>query len=524
MSSIFKDHRTIGLCVAFLLCFQLIGTGALAQRLQGNSQGVTVTLPSLGQVRVSGTTVYDPEAALLYAAGYIREHHGLYTVPAIAAAIQYLYREHGYFLAEALISTDPDTGRPHILIDEGVISGIEVFGAEGEIGRKVSAYFQHLIDGHPITKPEFERALMLASDLSGVVLSSEIRHDGAGKRIVTLHVNIVRHRVMAIADYGPRQNAASATLMGEAYSQVMPGDMIRLNIGGSRHFDANNNGLNVAVAYRFPIGNDGTYGEILAANTRYGRDLSGNLSDSRFQDGKNFIALVGHPFRRNIHEFFYGLVEYDYADLDSGPAGTSSDSSQAIRLSIYYSSVGNSFGTFRGGLSVTGGVADTQATGRVDDQFWHLRAGAGLVIHLDPPNGDYSLRIEGMGQVTGAALPATEKFYLGDRNRMRGYNIATTLGDSGFAGTVEVSRYIAIEQEFFKAISPAIFFDVGIAQSNTAYPTQYSSKTLASTGIAARLFLRDNFTLSGWLALPLVEDGRDSYMNPAAYIRLTKVW
>ncbi len=478
----------------------------------------------LGQVHVSGTTVYDAQSALLYAAGYIREHHGVLNIQGVAAAIQYLYREHGYFLAETLVATDAATGRPYILVEEGVISGIEVFGVEEEIGRKAASYFQHLLNGHPVTLAEFERALMLASDLSGLAVRSEIRYDAGGKRRIILHVTAARHRVMAVADYGPRQNTASLTLTGEAYSRIMPGDMIRVSLGGARHFENTDNGVNLAVAYRFPIGNDGTYTEVLAANTRYGRDLSGNLSDSRFQDGKNFIALLGHPFLRNIHEFLYGFIEYDYAELDAGQFSTNNDASQVMRMSFYYSSIGHSFGTFRAGGSITGGVAEAQNSGQVDDQFWHVRGGAGLVLHLDPPEGDYSLRIEGLGQLTNAALPVTEKFYLGDRDRMRGYNIGTILGDSGFAGTVELSRYFAIEEQTIKAVSPAVFVDAGIVQNNNAFPTRYSSKTLASVGVAARLFLKDNFILSGWIALPLVEDGRDSYMNPAAYIRLTKVW
>ena len=422
--------------------------------------------PSLGQVHVSGATVFDAQAALLYASGYIAEHHGTLNIQGVAAAIQYLYRENGYFLAETLVATDPGTGRPYILVEEGVISGIEVFGAEEDIGRKVASYFQHLLNGHPVTLAEFERALMLASDLSGLAVRSEILNDAGGGKKVILHVAAARHHVMAVADYGPRQNAASLTLTGEAYSQITSGDMIRISLGGARHFENTDHGLNFAVAYRFPVGHDGTYAEMLAANTRYGRDLSGNLSDSRFQDGKNFIALLGHPFLRNIHEFLYGFIEYDYAELDAGKYGTSNDASQAMRLSFYYSSIGHSFGTFRAGATITGGVAEAQNGRQVNDQFWHVRGGAGLVLHLDPPQGDYSLRIEGMGQLTSAALPATEKFYLGDRDRMRGYNIGTILGDSGFAGTVELSRYIAIEEQTIKAVSPAVFFDAGIVQSN----------------------------------------------------------
>lgn len=147
-----------------------------------------------------------------------------------------------------------------------------------------------------------------------------------------------------------------------------------------------------------------------------------------------------------------------------------------------------------------------------------------MVLHLDQPKGDYSLRIEGMGQFTNSALPATEKFHLGDRDRMRGYNIATTLGDTGVAGTVELARYIGIEKGILEAISPSVFLDAGMAKTTDDATNRGPGRNLASAGVATRVFLRDNLTLNGWVALPLSKDGHGSRMSPAGYVRLTKVW
>jgi len=480
--------------------------------------------PAIGAVHVSGVTVFDPQAALLYAAGYVQQHHGVASPQAVAAALQYLYRENGYFLAEALVLVEPSTGRPHIVVEEGIVSGIDVFGVEEAMGRRIASHFRPLLGGNPATQAEFERALMLASDLSGVVVRSEIRHDGAGKRRLAIHAGAARHRFMAQADHGPRANASSIALTGELYSQATPGDMVRLSVGGTRDFETRDHGVNLSATYRLPLGADGTYGEFMLANTRFGRDIAGSLSDSRFQEGRNFIALLGHPFLRNIHEFLYGFVEFDHAELDAGPGGTSNDASQAVRLSTYYSSIGNAFGTLRGGATLSAGVADTRSSGTVDDQFWHARAGGGVVLHLDQPKGDYSLRIEGMGQFTNSALPATEKFYLGDRDRMRGYHVATALGDTGVAGTVELARYIGIEKGILEAISPSVFLDAGRARTTDDATNRGAGRNLASVGVATRVFLRDNLTLNGWVAMPLSEDGNGSRMDPAGYVRLTKVW
>lgn len=129
-----------------------------------------------------------------------------------------------------------------------------------------------------------------------------------------------------------------------------------------------------------------------------------------------------------------------------------------------------------------------------------------------------------MGQFTNSALPATEKFYLGDRDRMRGYHIATALGDTGVAGTIELARYIGIEKGILEAISPSAFLDAGRARTTDDATNRGPGRNLASVGVATRVFLRDNLTLNGWIALPLSEDGNGSRMDPAGYVRLTKVW
>ncbi|MBO9402711.1 hypothetical protein J7412_17950 [Shimia sp. R9_3] len=64
---------------------------------------------------VQGVTVYDADVLLTFAGQVAFERHGQITAEQVAAAISQIYREDGYFLAEARMASD---GRA-IVVDEG---------------------------------------------------------------------------------------------------------------------------------------------------------------------------------------------------------------------------------------------------------------------------------------------------------------------------------------------------------------------------------------------------------------------
>ncbi|WP_198374385.1 ShlB/FhaC/HecB family hemolysin secretion/activation protein [Neoroseomonas rubea] len=500
------------------------GRVAPAQQVQVNS------------LELHGNTLYDTATLLAFAGGLVQQQQGQVTLPALAAAIERLYREDDYFLASATPVFDPATGHSHIEIDEGGLRRIEVLGVEERIGQRIADYFRPILTGAPLRMADFERSLMLAGDLSGVQLRAEFRIDPANNQnVLVVHATARRWRVSAMVDNTPRQQSGNAYLSAELYSGLMAGDMARVIVGGSGETDWSGAGFNFAGFYRFPVGDAGTYVEVFGANTVYGRDVEGNLTDRRQSRGISAVALVGHPVVRDIHQFLYVFAEYAYGEIDYGDSAVGRDRSSAGRLMAYYTNVEDSFATVRAGVSATLGSADSTRSPFVDSTFWHVRAVGGVVVPLRRIDDGLALRIEGYAQATSSSLPETERFYLGDRDRMRGYNIATLTGDSGAMGSVELSRYFAVEGSLLQAIMPSVFFDAGIVQRNNDLPVMpsgnaasqrvgYSSKVLASTGVAARLFLAENFVLSGWVGLPLSEDGRDSYLSPAAYIRLTKTW
>gem|GEM_PF-6442914 len=482
-----------------------------------------------------GVTLYDRDALLAYADGVTRQENtgGL---AAIAGIIERLYHEDGWFLARARAFQDPVSGRRGLAIDEGGVRRIEVIGVAAPIGGRIADHLVPVLDGTPLRLDAYERALMLAGDLSGVTLRSEFVPDPAGGEYgLRVHAQQRRLSVAALIDNVPRASAVDGYVSGEAYSLLTPGDMLRVVLGATSRTNSSEAGVNGAVFYRVPLGSDGLYAEAFASNLVYTREFPGAALERRQQRGEFYGALVGYPLRRRIDESLYLMLEADHRAIDVDGSDIGGDRSSAIRLSAYYTSFDRQAPAFRLGLTLSAGTAYSSWNPNVDDSFWHLRAVAGTVLRLGDPAAGHALRIEGYAKYSPGTLPETERLYLGDRERMRGYALGTATGDSGAMGTVELSRHIPLGWRFVEALTPSVFLDAGAVYRNGDFPIAplgtapsrtvgRSSLGLVSAGAAWRAALSNGFAFSGWIGLPLVDDGTDVQFKPAAYLRLTRTW
>ena len=71
---------------------------------------------------LSGVTAYDQDELLTLSAQHTYDRTGRITAQGVAETVAQIYREDGYFLAEAWVATDGKT----IVVDEGHIDRIEI--------------------------------------------------------------------------------------------------------------------------------------------------------------------------------------------------------------------------------------------------------------------------------------------------------------------------------------------------------------------------------------------------------------
>jgi hemolysin activation/secretion protein len=511
----------------FLLVAGLFGAFTPGDAL---SQGRTGRQPVFTSADLRGVTVYDRERIWAYAAANAVDETGQFRADAIAAAIQRLYRQDGYFLATVGYRTDPRSGILTFLVNEGRIGHVEVAGVEDRIAAAMHGRIVAALGPGPVRLAEFERGLMLAGDLAGVQVRSELEEDAAsGVHVLKLAASAVRQRGSLIIDNPPRRfgRTISASLSQQFFSTFLPGDMLRFNIAGNRVLRDNDGALYGGAYYRAPLTPSGAYFEVYGGNTIARRDLSGTLQDT-YQRGANLIGLVGYPVIRDAHQFLYALLEFEHTDARSRSSALRfTSSADALRPTLVYSHIWADGASSK--LVLTGSAGWTNDTAfpgqlRPDRQFWHIRGHVGHVQPLDAVNPGLAVRLEAAAQLTGSRLPSVETFYLGDRNRLRGYRFAEFEGESGITATAEFSQHINIGQAGIRSVRPFAFLDAGMIKSRSFATNQRDDHVLYSLGGGMRVDLAAPISVQGWVGAPLSRGASGKVAPPAVYLSISTYW
>lgn len=481
-------------------------------------------------VSLSGVTVYNPQDLLVAVSNHSSVQTSSLTIDQLAEGIQKYYRENGYFLAH--VSTSSLNGKSHIEVREGKISKIEVSGASPELSKVIYNYITTAVGNGPVTLKNFERGLMLAKDLSGVNLTSEfVSSEATHDDVLKIAVAPVKQRGSFSLDNLPRNFGSGiyAFLSQEVYSIFTPGDLFRVNIMPSTDFNNEWNGVFGSLTYRAPVGYEGWYvegtvGKGLTRNLYTGSGLS---PQNLFQNNLNANIVVGYPLHRDAHSFLYTMSELGYTVLDNSLDRLNNTETAVFRQFLVYSENHSDGSTLRAGITLTGGVADKQYyLNQVvsDPSFYHLRFGVGYTMPLSDLSAGLGMRLEATAQFTTSSVPTTEKYFLGDRTRLRGYGYSELIGDSGIAATAEITQFYSVGIRYFDSISPFAFVDVGWIKQNIPIPGMLNQTPLASVGVGVQTMSKENFSIRSWIGLPLIAGNTTPAFSPAFWLQLTQAW
>lgn len=503
---------------------------AAAQPAQQPAPTIAPSTPQQYPVAsLSGVTRYNVDELWTFAVAHTAQSQGAVSIEAIARTIELIYREDGYFLAEVSVRVDAKRQTAELVVSEGYIAEIEITGVDSRLSDKIRSYVERSLNGGPIRQQEFERAIMLAGDLSGVtaraVFDASAGHGGIK---LTILASAINGRGGITIDNPPRGfgKTISAIASHEFYSTFAAGDLLRLYLGANKSLVSSGFGVYGGIYYRVPVGSFGTYAEIFAGNVLARRENSGAL-DTTQEIGRSVILVLGHPIVRDVHQFLYALAEYDFAEAHSrGDQGQFHNGAHVLRGTLAYGHTASSGAAARARLTFSAGrsVGDSFSRAVQDGGFWHMRAGVGTIQPLDFMIPALAFRFESFAQLSSGSLPLVEKFYIGDRRRLRGYGFAEVDGDSGISATFEFSRQFAIESGIIQAVSPLVFFDVGFAANNRPAAGTRANWTLASIGAGVDVEFSDRFSLRSWVGLPLRDGALAKRYSPAVLIGFSKGW
>ena len=477
---------------------------------------------------LQGAGAYNAEEILSFAAQVELQRTGGVTAEGIARTIETIYREDGYFLAEARVASDGRT----IILDEGQIGSLSIEGVDQHTAALIRGYFEPVIGKLGVTLAEFERAVMLTEDIQSIAASAEIDYPNGQD---TAHVRVVAEQQDRSSGYVTLDNparefgdAATLTFSQEFVSLLTPGDLFRFELSGTAAFDGDENDLFASVAYRAPVGTLGTYGELYLGNVVGDRDATGSLRQTDLE-GNTAILAIGHPFVRNVDTYGYGLFEVRRSSSDNEVDDVSADFDSTVNVfagSWIYGRALQNGGAFEYATNIAIGTrtSDADDFDDGDKDFWHLRAGVGYQQPVSWFGEHSAFTVQLWGQYTDDRLPSIEEFYLGGIDQQRGFAFAEVQADKGVSSSFEAGRDFFPAAQNVRRFRPFGFVDVGYVENNDPSDFEVDDDFFSSVGLGVDLEFEQRLFARAYVAVPTSSGPDTDSGDSAVYFAISKSW
>lgn len=423
----------------------------------------------------------------------------------------------GYIAAVTIppqeISREARTAR--LAVIPARLVGVEVVGDAGGYAERLGARAERLKAIYPLRTSEVERELLLASDAQGLDVKMTLVSAGTapGEVIGRLEVSERDFEILANAhNYGSNAIGREiGSVRAEFYGLTGLSDVTF--IGGSStgdfeeqwtvqggHYSSLDSGLTFGGSVVYAESRPGIGGLDLRANSLLAAveayapvvrtlasrvTLGGGLElidqESNLRGGDISVPLTRDRLR------------IAFLKLDATHRKLRRDGSEALSLD----------GTLqlRQGLGILGaserGVADgLYFPSNLEGDPTALVLRGGLSARRQQRNLALLARVE--GQYSASPLLGFEEFAVGNFTIGRGYDPATTLGDSAIGARLQPSAFVRAGSS---VIEPYLFLDVVRIWNEDTFSTE-DGRTLASAGLGARLYVANRFVIDAAWAKP----------------------
>lgn len=487
----------------------------------------------LNDLRLNGAQALPAEALNAVTAPYIGKDVTLSDLEQLAGAITQLYRERGYFLAQAVV--------PVQTVKDGIV---EISIIEGRLGRvlvnvapdapiseeRVRAFLARLTQGSAVDSPSYERAMLLLSDQPGIRVTSALQ-EGAQPGTTDLTVDVVaapRWEFAADADNYGTEESGRYRIGGTAryLSPFGIGDNIDLRLMGS------DEGMVFGRAsYEAPIGANGLRAGFGVAHVRY--ELGGDFAALDAHGTANILdASLSYPLIRSRRQNLFLRAGADMQDLSDHYDAIAFDSKKRVHgLGIgwawelrddwlgggYWASSGN---YYYGRLDIRDPVSEAiDQIGRQTEggfnklTFRFSRLQSVLPLH--------SIYMSLGGQWADKNLDPSQQLSLGGPRAVRAYPTGELLVDEGLLGTVEW-RWSLNDQ-----VTPYVFYDAarGKISKDPVLGITDNTQSLRGAGFGVSWSRPGNFAINASLAWragtrEAITDGGGH--NPRLFVQLQK--
>lgn len=454
----------------------------------------------------------------------------------LCSSIEKLYADRGYFLARAYPPVQKiENGILIIRIIEGKLGNITVEGNKHYSTAFILKYFKKF-QNKPLKYSDFMRALFLINENSDLVVGAVFqRGKEVGFADVVLKVIDKRpaHLFLNSNDYGKklltnfraggRLNGGNILTYGDKFMFV---DTIGFPVDALYYTN---------VTYSIPLNANGTF---LEGDYLYSKFHIMELKPLHIK-GKSEIGTLKltHAFLRKRFLSIDGFAFFDYKQVQNFVLGerTSFDKLRILTMGFnldHNSLNGRDYFNFRFAAGIPKIFNGLKAVDKTSSRF----GAGGLFVKF---NADYDrLQIlpwesffyfHGSAQASPYKLTLPEQIYIGGADTVRGFPVATVLGDSGYYLNFEYRFPLPIKQKFFfsknswkEHVQIVGFLDQGgvfLMGNKSFFPDFEKNYFLWGSGLGLRVKGPYNFDLSFDLGFPL--NHKDRYKDVFTYLKLT---
>lgn len=463
----------------------------------------------------SGNTVIDSSELAAEAAGFTGRELRFAELAEAAARITRLYRSRGYIVARAILPPqDIQGGRVRIQVREGLLGEVKV--QRGRNVRldtaRVDAFLASLKPRSVIREGDIERALLVLSDVPGVVVRSVLR-PGSAPGTADLHVQVGENAPVqaqfSADNHGSRYTGRNRLMLDLALHDMMgQGESLGLrSMTTTEGVTANTLSLSV------PIGGDGLRAGVSYTALTYelGRDFAPLQANG---EAEAMGASLSYPLLRGRDANMTVQLGYErkrFTDRVNSVASDVARRSERFSLGVAGelrdALIGDGITSYgmtwsRGELERldVGDAATDAISARTAGRFSKMEWSLGRVQAL--PWG-LSLRASLSGQSATRNLDSSEEFYLGGAQGVRAYGQGEAPGDEGVLARLELRKHLGNAGGF--NVEGALFYDAGRVRIDHSRwdPTQTDNeRTLRGAGVGLH-FTRPNLALSVSVATPM---------------------
>lgn len=489
---------------------------------------------TLQSVAFSGNTRVPASALAPLAADFIGREVALGDLEAIARRTTALYRDRGYLLAQAFVPVQEVVdGRVAISVVEGALGRVGIDVAEdAPVSReRVERTLTGLRTGEPLNGPEYERGMLLLSDLPGIRPRSAISA-GTAAGTTDLAVEVSRgDRIAYVLEADNHGSPESGRIrVGGTVRWASPtgdGDNLDLRVLAAE-------GMHTAfgrLAYERPLGTRGARGGVGIARVQY--ELGGAFRALDATGTADIVdASVSHALVRQRTSNVFLRASIDRKDLtdEFRAVGIQSDkriTGLGLGASLEHRDqlLGGGYTSanavlYRGQLDLRdalGETLDRSVFGRGTEG--HFTKFTMQATRLQRVSERLSL-FAGVGvQRTSRNLDPSEQLSLGGPRAVRAYSTNEVLVDEGWIANVEL-RFAATER-----LTPFVLYDAAHGATGhdrnplSAFPV---GRSLRGYGLGLAWSSPGNWAVNATVAWRDTERAVADPRDPRLYLQLQK--